>query len=138
MNEKLGEISLLKPHEFLFFVKLFCLVGVCFLIVFFSAFQTYAQKASLFLFLMTSCESRWAASYWPLKIAMQTEAIQLQHVQDEERFREIQLTDHNIFEEKLEDMKVLSSCDNKPPGGGGGFKHLVVIHGKLQMRYKWF
>lgn len=69
---------------------------------------------------------------------MQTEAIQLQHVQDEERFREIQLTDHNIFEEKLEDMKVLSSCDNKPPGGGGGFKHLVVIHGKLQMRYKWF
>uniref|UniRef100_A0A8V1A4F4 Dynein axonemal heavy chain 1 n=1 Tax=Gallus gallus TaxID=9031 RepID=A0A8V1A4F4_CHICK len=49
---------------------------------------------------------KWAASYWPLKIAMQTEAIQLQHVQDEERFREIQVTDHNIFEEKLEDMKL--------------------------------
>lgn len=40
---------------------------------------------------------------------MQTEAIQLQHVQDEDRFRETQVMDHNIFEEKLEDMKVLSS-----------------------------
>uniref|UniRef100_G1MWR4 Dynein axonemal heavy chain 1 n=1 Tax=Meleagris gallopavo TaxID=9103 RepID=G1MWR4_MELGA len=49
---------------------------------------------------------KWAASYWPLKIAMQTEAIQLQHVQDEDRFRETQVMDHNIFEEKLEDMKL--------------------------------
>lgn len=64
---------------------------------------------SLSLSLMASCECRWAASYWPLKIAVQTEAVQLQHVQDEERFREIQVMDHNMFEEKLEDMKVLSS-----------------------------
>ncbi|XP_072203968.1 dynein axonemal heavy chain 1 [Excalfactoria chinensis] len=49
---------------------------------------------------------KWAASYWPVKIAIQTEAIQLQHMQDEDRFREIQVTDHNVFEERLEDMKL--------------------------------
>uniref|UniRef100_A0A8C2YBK7 Dynein axonemal heavy chain 1 n=1 Tax=Coturnix japonica TaxID=93934 RepID=A0A8C2YBK7_COTJA len=49
---------------------------------------------------------KWTASYWPLKIAMQTEAIQLQHMKDEKKFREIQVTDHNVFEEKLEDMQL--------------------------------
>lgn len=60
-----------------------------------------------FLFVI-SCECRWAASYWPLKIAMETESIQRQHLEDEEKFRKIQVVDQNSFQDKLEDMQVLS------------------------------
>uniref|UniRef100_A0A8C3K8B9 Dynein axonemal heavy chain 1 n=1 Tax=Calidris pygmaea TaxID=425635 RepID=A0A8C3K8B9_9CHAR len=48
----------------------------------------------------------WAANYWPLKIIMQTEAIRLQHLEDEDKFRKIQVMDQNGFQDKLEDMEL--------------------------------
>ncbi|NWX92741.1 DYH1 protein, partial [Nothoprocta pentlandii] len=50
--------------------------------------------------------AKWAASYWPLKIIMQTKAIQLQHLEEEEKFRKIQLMDQNNFQERLEAMQL--------------------------------
>ncbi|NWU63519.1 DYH1 protein, partial [Pterocles burchelli] len=50
---------------------------------------------------------KWAASYWPLKIAIQTEAIQLQHLEDEDKFRKIQVIDQKGFQDKLEDMQLI-------------------------------
>ncbi|NXX96308.1 DYH1 protein, partial [Centropus bengalensis] len=49
---------------------------------------------------------KWTASAWPLKISTQTEAIRLQHMEDEDKFRKIQIADHNSFEEKLEEMQL--------------------------------
>lgn len=66
----------------------------------------HAQKVSLSLFI--SCEYRWTASYWPLKITMQTESIRIQHIKDEDKFRKIQVMNHSSFQEKLEEMQVLS------------------------------
>ncbi|XP_025927284.1 dynein heavy chain 1, axonemal [Apteryx rowi] len=50
--------------------------------------------------------AKWAASYWPLKIIMQTKSIQLQHLEEEEKFRKIQLMDQNNFQERLEGMQL--------------------------------
>ncbi|XP_034631618.1 dynein heavy chain 1, axonemal-like [Trachemys scripta elegans] len=50
---------------------------------------------------------KWAASNWPLKIATQTEMIRQQHLEDEERFRKIQLMDQNNFLERLDGLQVL-------------------------------
>ncbi|NXL44771.1 DYH1 protein, partial [Podilymbus podiceps] len=49
---------------------------------------------------------KWAASYWPLKIAMQAESIRLQHLEDEDKFRKIQVIDQNGFQDKLEEMQL--------------------------------
>ncbi|NXX05401.1 DYH1 protein, partial [Larus smithsonianus] len=48
----------------------------------------------------------WTASYWPLKITMQAESIRLQHLEDEDKFRKIQLMDQNGFQDKLEEMEL--------------------------------
>ncbi|XP_019331155.1 dynein axonemal heavy chain 1 [Alligator mississippiensis] len=50
---------------------------------------------------------KWAASYWPLKIANQTEMIQQQHLEDEEKFHKIQLMDQNNFMERLDGLQLL-------------------------------
>lgn len=39
---------------------------------------------------------------------MQTESIRLQHIKDEDKFRKIQVMNHSSFQEKLEEMQVLS------------------------------
>ncbi|XP_071611851.1 dynein axonemal heavy chain 1 [Heliangelus exortis] len=49
---------------------------------------------------------KWAASYWPVKMSLQTESIQLQHLEDEDKFRKIQVIDQNGFQDKLEDMEL--------------------------------
>ncbi|XP_009915551.2 dynein axonemal heavy chain 1 [Haliaeetus albicilla] len=49
---------------------------------------------------------KWAASYWPLKITMQAESIRLQHLDDEDKFRKIQVMDQNGFQDKLEEMQL--------------------------------
>lgn len=50
--------------------------------------------------------SRWAASNWPAKILGQIELVRQQHLEDEEKFRKIQLMDQNNFQEKLEGLQV--------------------------------
>lgn len=50
--------------------------------------------------------SRWAASFWPSKILGQIETVRHQHIEDEEKFRKIQLMDQNNFQEKLEGLQV--------------------------------
>uniref|UniRef100_A0A8B9M6P2 Dynein axonemal heavy chain 1 n=1 Tax=Accipiter nisus TaxID=211598 RepID=A0A8B9M6P2_9AVES len=49
---------------------------------------------------------KWAASYWPLKITMQAESVRLQHLDDEDKFRKIQVMDQNGFQDKLEEMQL--------------------------------
>ncbi|KAM6325251.1 LOW QUALITY PROTEIN: dynein axonemal heavy chain 1 [Podargus strigoides] len=49
---------------------------------------------------------KWAASYWPLKLTLQTEAVRLQHLEDEDKFRKIQVIDQNGFQDKLEDVQL--------------------------------
>lgn len=39
---------------------------------------------------------------------MQAESIRLQHLEDEDKFRKIQVMDQNGFQDKLEEMEVLS------------------------------
>ncbi|KAM6256563.1 LOW QUALITY PROTEIN: dynein axonemal heavy chain 1 [Porphyrio hochstetteri] len=50
---------------------------------------------------------KWAASYWPLKITLQTEAVRLQHLEEESRFRKIQAVDQSGFQDKLEEMQLV-------------------------------
>lgn len=54
----------------------------------------------------TPAPSRWAASNWPAKILGQIELVRQQHLEDEEKFRKIQLMDQNNFQEKLEGLQV--------------------------------
>ncbi|NWW95122.1 DYH1 protein, partial [Rhynochetos jubatus] len=49
---------------------------------------------------------KWAASFWPLKITMQAESVRLQHLEDENKFRKIQVMDQNGFQDKLEEMQL--------------------------------
>lgn len=91
-------------------------MGFGFVILLFSAFQTYALKAPLSLSLagfavcfVTPCECRWTASFWPLKISKQAESLRQQHQEDEDRFRKNHVLDQNSFQHKLEEMEV-----NKP------------------------
>lgn len=53
-----------------------------------------------------SCPTRWAASNWPSKILGQIEMVRQQHIEDEEKFRKIQIMDQNNFQEKLEGLQV--------------------------------
>lgn len=57
---------------------------------------------------LVSCECRWTASYWPVKMSMDSEAIRLQHIEDEERFRKMQILDQKAFQDKMDEMQVLS------------------------------
>lgn len=50
--------------------------------------------------------ARWAANSWPSKILGQIEMVRQQHIEDEEKFRKIQLVDQNNFQEKLEGLQV--------------------------------
>ncbi|XP_004676628.1 PREDICTED: dynein heavy chain 1, axonemal [Condylura cristata] len=50
---------------------------------------------------------KWAASNWPSKILGQLEIVQQQHIEDEEKFRKIQLMDQNNFQEKLEGLQLV-------------------------------
>jgi dynein heavy chain len=50
--------------------------------------------------------ARWAANNWPSKILGQIDMVRQQHVEDEEKFRKIQLMDQNNFQEKLEGLQV--------------------------------
>ncbi|XP_053154302.1 dynein axonemal heavy chain 1 isoform X2 [Hemicordylus capensis] len=49
---------------------------------------------------------KWAASNWPQKITTQIELIRQQHVEDEERFRKIQLMDQTNFLERLDGLQI--------------------------------
>ncbi|XP_062056155.1 dynein axonemal heavy chain 1 [Lepus europaeus] len=50
---------------------------------------------------------KWAASYWPSKILGQVEMVRQQHVEEEEKFRKIQIMDQNNFQEKLEGLQLV-------------------------------
>ncbi|KAF0035263.1 hypothetical protein F2P81_013021 [Scophthalmus maximus] len=50
---------------------------------------------------------KWTAIGWPQKIISQIEATAVQHVEDEERFRKIQLVNQNSFEETLDSLQML-------------------------------
>ncbi|XP_022600673.1 LOW QUALITY PROTEIN: dynein heavy chain 1, axonemal-like [Seriola dumerili] len=50
---------------------------------------------------------KWTAIGWPQRIINQMEAAAVQHVEDEERFRKIQLTDQNNFGEHLDALQML-------------------------------
>ncbi|OWK02778.1 hypothetical protein Celaphus_00010474, partial [Cervus elaphus hippelaphus] len=50
---------------------------------------------------------KWAASNWPAKILGQIELVRQQHLEDEEKFRKIQLMDQNNFQEKLEGLQLV-------------------------------
>uniref|UniRef100_H0V0D2 Dynein axonemal heavy chain 1 n=1 Tax=Cavia porcellus TaxID=10141 RepID=H0V0D2_CAVPO len=50
---------------------------------------------------------KWAASFWPSKILGQIETVRHQHIEDEEKFRKIQLMDQNNFQEKLEGLQLV-------------------------------
>uniref|UniRef100_A0A8C3XBZ8 Dynein axonemal heavy chain 1 n=1 Tax=Cyanoderma ruficeps TaxID=181631 RepID=A0A8C3XBZ8_9PASS len=49
---------------------------------------------------------KWTASYWPVKMSQDSESVQLQHIEDEERFRKTQIADQKAFQEKLEEMQL--------------------------------
>ncbi|NXX67841.1 DYH1 protein, partial [Spizella passerina] len=49
---------------------------------------------------------KWTASYWPVKMSMESESVRLQHADDEERFRKTQISDQKTFQEKLEEMQL--------------------------------
>ncbi|XP_034961986.1 dynein axonemal heavy chain 1 isoform X2 [Zootoca vivipara] len=49
---------------------------------------------------------KWAASGWPHKITTQIELIRQQHIEDEERFRKIQLMDQTNFLERLDGLQI--------------------------------
>ncbi|EDL24804.1 mCG3819, partial [Mus musculus] len=50
---------------------------------------------------------KWAANNWPSKILGQIDMVRQQHVEDEEKFRKIQLMDQNNFQEKLEGLQLV-------------------------------
>ncbi|XP_038950112.1 dynein axonemal heavy chain 1 isoform X1 [Rattus norvegicus] len=50
---------------------------------------------------------KWAANNWPTKILGQIDMVRQQHVEDEEKFRKIQLMDQNNFQEKLEGLQLV-------------------------------
>ncbi|GAA6221830.1 dynein heavy chain 1, axonemal-like [Lates japonicus] len=50
---------------------------------------------------------KWTAIGWPQKIISQMEAATVQHVEDEECFRKIQLADQSNFEEHLDSLQML-------------------------------
>ncbi|XP_076985176.1 dynein axonemal heavy chain 1 isoform X7 [Tamandua tetradactyla] len=50
---------------------------------------------------------KWAASNWPSKILGQIEMVRQQHIEDEEKFRKIQIMDQNNFQEKLEGLQLV-------------------------------
>ncbi|KAG7240353.1 hypothetical protein INR49_026924, partial [Caranx melampygus] len=50
---------------------------------------------------------KWTAVAWPQRIISQVEATTLQHVEDEERFRKIQLSDQDNFGEHLKSLQML-------------------------------
>uniref|UniRef100_A0A8D1UYI8 Dynein axonemal heavy chain 1 n=1 Tax=Sus scrofa TaxID=9823 RepID=A0A8D1UYI8_PIG len=50
---------------------------------------------------------KWAASNWPAKILGQIEIVRQQHIEDEEKFRKIQIMDQNNFQEKLEGLQLV-------------------------------
>ncbi|NXM42418.1 DYH1 protein, partial [Gymnorhina tibicen] len=49
---------------------------------------------------------KWTARYWPVKMSMDSEAIRLQHIEDEERFRKMQILDQKAFQDKMEEMQL--------------------------------
>ncbi|XP_057625591.1 dynein axonemal heavy chain 1 [Chionomys nivalis] len=62
-----------------------------------------------FLYNLTTDDfnDKWAASNWPSKILGQIEMVRQQHIEDEEKFRKIQLMDQNNFQEKLEGLQLV-------------------------------
>ncbi|XP_063282706.1 dynein axonemal heavy chain 1 [Pelobates fuscus] len=51
--------------------------------------------------------AKWAAISWPYKITKQTDEIKLQHSEDEEKFRKIQVMDQNNFLERLDSLQMV-------------------------------
>ncbi|NWV36400.1 DYH1 protein, partial [Grantiella picta] len=49
---------------------------------------------------------KWTATYWPTKMAQDSESIRLQHIEDEDRFRKMQVLDQKAFQESLDDMQL--------------------------------
>ncbi|KAL1763660.1 dynein heavy chain 1, axonemal [Sigmodon hispidus] len=62
-----------------------------------------------FLYNLTTDDfnDKWAANNWPSKILGQIEMVRQQHVEDEEKFRKIQIMDQNNFQEKLEGLQLV-------------------------------
>lgn len=62
-----------------------------------------------FLYNLTTDDfnDKWAANNWPFKILGQIEMVRQQHIEDEEKFRKIQLMDQNNFQEKLEGLQLV-------------------------------
>ncbi|XP_054992649.1 dynein axonemal heavy chain 1 [Sorex araneus] len=56
---------------------------------------------------MEDFNDKWAASNWPSKILSQIEMVCQQHIEEEEKFRKIQLMDQNNFQEKLEGLQLV-------------------------------
>nr|XP_054101684.1 dynein axonemal heavy chain 1 isoform X2 [Callithrix jacchus] len=67
------------------------------------------QVMDEFLYNLSSDDfnDKWIASNWPSKILGQIEMVQQQHVEDEEKFRKIQIMDQNNFQEKLEGLQLV-------------------------------
>nr|XP_024648317.1 dynein heavy chain 1, axonemal isoform X2 [Macaca nemestrina] len=67
------------------------------------------QVMDEFLYNLSSDDfnDKWIASNWPSKILGQIELVQQQHVEDEEKFRKIQIMDQNNFQEKLEGLQLV-------------------------------
>ncbi|XP_008570797.1 PREDICTED: dynein heavy chain 1, axonemal [Galeopterus variegatus] len=67
------------------------------------------QVMDEFLYNLTTDDfnDKWAASNWPSKILGQIEMVRQQHVEDEEKFRKIQVMDQNNFQEKLEGLQLV-------------------------------
>lgn len=57
---------------------------------------------------------RWAAIGWPQRIINQMEVTAVQHVEDEARFRKIQLVDQNNFDDQLDSLQVSGANHNLP------------------------
>ncbi|KAI5937324.1 Dynein heavy chain 1, axonemal [Manis javanica] len=50
---------------------------------------------------------KWAATNWPSKLLGQVEMVRQQHVEEEDKFRRIQIMDQNNFQEKLEGLQLV-------------------------------
>ncbi|KAL1763634.1 dynein heavy chain 1, axonemal isoform X1 [Sigmodon hispidus] len=68
-----------------------------------------------FLYNLTTDDfnDKWAANNWPSKILGQIEMVRQQHVEDEEKFRKIQIMDQNNFQEKLEGLQALDKMEKE-------------------------
>lgn len=83
-----------------------CLGRICPAQAGFPACPTHLVIAAGTLPHPTAAPPRWAATNWPSKLLGQVEMVRQQHVEEEDKFRRIQIMDQNNFQEKLEGLQV--------------------------------